>query len=230
MTFTIEADTENRTDKDQILFDGQLRLGSGAKILAGTRIEPPVYLAEDARVLSEVTIGKYSYIGRGSIVIRTNIGRYCSIGHDCQINYFRNHPTDWLSTHPFQFDRKIFAFWPEYSEFTKEHFDWEASQRHVTIEHDSWIGAAVFIFQGITIGLGSIVGARSTVIKSTPRFSISYGSPAETKRFRFDEATQGYIIESEWWDKPPDAIQAHRERIRDSLARTERRCDESHSR
>lgn len=48
----------------------------------------------------------------------------------------------------------------------------------ITIENKVWIAEDVYIYKGITVGTGSIVGARSTVTKSLPANSVCVGSPA----------------------------------------------------
>jgi putative colanic acid biosynthesis acetyltransferase WcaF len=49
----------------------------------------------------------------------------------------------------------------------------------VTIEDECWITTDVYIAPGITIGKGTIVGARSSVFKSLPAGKICFGSPAK---------------------------------------------------
>lgn len=48
----------------------------------------------------------------------------------------------------------------------------------VDIEDECWLATDVFIAPGITIGKGTIVGARSSVFKSLPAGKICFGSPA----------------------------------------------------
>ena len=63
--------------------------------------ELPVNL--DADININGTIGAYTYMrGGGSLSGTRSIGRYCSIANDVTIGG-GEHPTDWLSTHPFQY-------------------------------------------------------------------------------------------------------------------------------
>ena len=59
------------------------------------------------------------------------------------------------------------------------------NQPETILEDDVWIGHAVTIIRGITIGEGSIVGANSLVTKDIPPYSIYGGTPAKFLRMRF---------------------------------------------
>jgi acetyltransferase-like isoleucine patch superfamily enzyme len=54
--------------------------------------------------------------------------------------------------------------------------------RPVRIEAKVWIGFESCILPGVTIGEGSIVGARSVVVTDVPPFTIVAGNPARTVR------------------------------------------------
>jgi putative colanic acid biosynthesis acetyltransferase WcaF len=54
----------------------------------------------------------------------------------------------------------------------------------ITIEDDSWIAADAFLAPGVTIGTGSVVGARAVVIKDVPPWSVVAGNPAKVIRDR----------------------------------------------
>ena len=198
--FTVDSEVVNKTGRDTEIFGGRIRLGAGAKISKGTVIEAPVLIAPGARILRDVSIGAYSYVGRNTIVANTQISRYCSIAHDCQINYFRGHPVDWLSTHPFQFDDVNFAFWPDYSKFKKRQFDTDNTQRLVTIGPDVWMGAKACIFGGLQIGAGAIVGALALVRRDVPPYGIVVGSPARTIKYRFSKSIIASLLRLKWWD------------------------------
>ncbi|MGK6351564.1 WcaF family extracellular polysaccharide biosynthesis acetyltransferase [Parapedobacter sp. DT-150] len=49
----------------------------------------------------------------------------------------------------------------------------------IVIEDHAWIAAEAFIHPGVTIGEGSVVGARSVVTKDTPPWMVCSGFPAK---------------------------------------------------
>lgn len=53
---------------------------------------------------------------------------------------------------------------------------------NVVIGRDVWIGDSAYIMKGVTIGHGSVVGARSVVTASTPENVIVAGNPARVIR------------------------------------------------
>jgi acetyltransferase-like isoleucine patch superfamily enzyme len=198
--FTVESEIDNTSNHDIEIFDGSVRLGVGAKISKGTVIEAPVLISPGARILKGVSLGSFAYVGRNSIVTNTQISRFCSIAHDCQINYFRGHPTNWLSSHPFQYDEMNFSFWPGYAEFKKRSFDADDTQRLVTIGPDVWLGAKSCIFGGVQIGAGAIVGAGSLVKHDIEPYGVAVGTPAKIIKYRFNKKTIDKLIQLKWWD------------------------------
>jgi acetyltransferase-like isoleucine patch superfamily enzyme len=52
----------------------------------------------------------------------------------------------------------------------------------IRIERNVWIGFDACILPGVTIGEGSIIGARSVVTQSVPPFTIAAGNPARIVR------------------------------------------------
>ena len=52
----------------------------------------------------------------------------------------------------------------------------------IRIGHNVWIGFDVCVLPGVTIGEGSVVGARSVVIDDVPAFTVVAGNPARRLR------------------------------------------------
>lgn len=65
---------------------------------------------------------------------------------------------------------------------TRRTFDIYAKPVHVG--DGAWIATDVFVAPGVTIGAGTVVGARSTVIDDLPAGMICYGSPAKPVKKR----------------------------------------------
>jgi acetyltransferase-like isoleucine patch superfamily enzyme len=56
--------------------------------------------------------------------------------------------------------------------------DHDGMARPVRIGDNVWIGFDAVILPGVTIGQGSIVGARSVVAEDVPPFTVAAGNPA----------------------------------------------------
>ncbi len=65
--------------------------------------------------------------------------------------------------------------------------DFSIFQKPIIIQDQVWVASDVFIAQGITIGEGSIVAARSSVFKDIPSNKICAGSPVKIIRERIRE-------------------------------------------
>lgn len=71
----------------------------------------------------------------------------------------------------------------------------------VIIGSDCWIGERVSIIGGVTIGDGAMVLAHAVVTKDVPPYAIVGGVPAKILRYRYDEETISFLLETKWWNK-----------------------------
>lgn len=111
-----------------------------------------------------------------------------------------NHPTDWLSTHPFQFGTE-FDHWAECREFSgRLQRSSELIARAPRIGNDVWIGAGAIIARGVNIGDGAIIGAGALVTQDVEPYEVVAGVPARRLRFRFERATVERLLELRWWN------------------------------
>ncbi len=62
-------------------------------------------------------------------------------------------------------------------EYQLETFD--IYQKPIVIEDQAWVATDVYIAPGVTIGKGSVIGARSSVYSDMPAGMICIGSPAK---------------------------------------------------
>lgn len=64
----------------------------------------------------------------------------------------------------------------------------------ITIEDEVWCGAGIIILGGMTLGMGSVIGAGSVVTKSIPPFTMAVGNPCKViKKIFSDEALLEHI-------------------------------------
>ena len=126
---------------------------------------------------------------------RIRIGKYCSIGRDCNFFLHANHRPDWITTSS--------QLW---GPVTPEIADLHMSMGHpsckgdIIIENDVWIGAKSTIMSGITIHNGAVIAAGSTVTKDVPPYSIVAGNPGRVVKYRFNEDQIEKLLNISWWN------------------------------
>ncbi len=176
-----------------------VKLGKNAAL----EYEAPVNLIGSIKISGHVRIGAYTYVvGPSRIGNVPTIGRYCSIAPGLSAGP-SDHPTGWLSTSPFQYSGKKFAFsdWHEEFAFTSRTKKNDPTRElgPVTIGNDVWIGTGVTILNGASIGDGAIVAAGSVVTKPVPPYAIVGGIPAKMIRMRFSEPVVERLLDVQWW-------------------------------
>ena len=171
---------------------------------ARIRLEGPISVGM-FNVASRFELGAFSYMHNGR-AFNIVIGRYCSIGP----NFYAlqpNHPVDWLSTNPFQYQSDSFLGKKShyFDGFETEKF-LRNSNKSILIGNDVWIGANVTLLNGIKVGDGAIIGACSLVTKDVPPYSIVGGNPAKIIRFRFMDSVIADLMNLKWWNLEPCAL------------------------
>lgn len=53
----------------------------------------------------------------------------------------------------------------------------------ITVGEDVWVAADAFVGPGVTLGKGSILGARAVVVRDVPPHAVMAGNPAKLKRY-----------------------------------------------
>lgn len=130
-----------------------------------------------------------------------NIGKYTSIGRDCNFFLHSNHRPDWVTTSS--------QLWgPVTNEIAELHMKigHPSCKGDINIGNDVWIGAKSTIMSGVKIGDGSIIGAGTTVTKDVPPYSIVVGNPGKIVKYRFDENQIEKLLKISWWDWTEDRI------------------------
>ncbi|MBV1882517.1 MAG: putative colanic acid biosynthesis acetyltransferase [Pseudomonadales bacterium] len=130
----------------------------GAKIGANVIIRPSVKITYPWKL----SIGKNSWIG-------DNVDLYTlgeiSIGENAVVSQ-----RSYLCTG--SHDYKSLAF--------------DIYAKPIIIENEAWVSADVYIAPGVTVGAGTVIGARSSVFKSTAKGVVCVGSPAVSIKSRLD--------------------------------------------
>lgn len=132
-------------------------------------------IAQSYFPFKNVKVGNYTYGPLNIVWMAPNntkilIGNYCSIGPKVTFLVGGEHDYKRISTWPFQ------------TIVYKQQTD-NKLNRDIVIEDDVWIGYDSLIMSGITIGKGSVIGARSIVTKNVPPYSIYIGNQIVKGRF-----------------------------------------------
>ena len=81
----------------------------------------------------------------------------------------------------------------------------------ITIEDEVWIGARAVVVGGLTIGMGSVIGAGSVVLSDVPPYCVSVGTPARPVRQIFrDEVLVRHLRALGYTDEVAQATLARR--------------------
>lgn len=182
-------------------------------------IEAPVWLGRSQ--IDTAFIGAFTLINIRKVKDVTNncviecqrIGRFGTIGHSVCIG-LATHSADFLSPHT------LFKF-HDNAEFFACHmhsrdFEWEERMRRKNfaerkkplpiIGNDVWIGYGATVMNGVTIGDGAIIAARSVVTKDVQPYTIVGGNPAKVIRQRFSDKCIEKLLKIKWWDYGPDIL------------------------
>ena len=71
----------------------------------------------------------------------------------------------------------------------------------IEIGNDCWIGDRVEIVGGVKISDGAVVLTGAVVTKDVPPYAVVGGVPARIIKFRYDEQTIQWLLETCWWDQ-----------------------------
>lgn len=176
--------------------------------------------------IKNATLGRYTEVGRGSVVLNSTLGdySYCAryadianaeVGKFCNIASFArlgptDHPMDRASLHHFLY--RSADYWED-ADHDEAFFARRASRR-LRIGHDTWIGHNAIIRPEVSVGHGAVVAAGAIVTKDVPPYTIVTGVPAQPMRRRYDERTAERMIALAWWDWSHGQIRAALEDFR----------------
>jgi acetyltransferase-like isoleucine patch superfamily enzyme len=151
-------------------------------------------------------MGFGSYIGDGSHLSSTSIGRYTSIADNVRLVVGRHPVKEFISTHPaFYTDQNSTSL--QYVKCKKYKEVVYAKDNYlITIGNDVWIGSDAAIIQGVKIGDGAIVACGAIVTHDVQPYSVVAGVPAKVIKYRFDNSQIRILKQTKWWDWPENII------------------------
>ena len=127
----------------------------------------------------EIEIGDRTFISGGTSLIsrsKIKIGNDVTIAWGCTLYDHNSHSLDWQER-----QKDLEQQLNDYNnglDFIKNK-NWETvKSRPITIEDKVWIGFDCTILNGVTIGEGAIVGAKSVVRENVEPYTIVAGNPA----------------------------------------------------
>ncbi|MDO5571256.1 MAG: CatB-related O-acetyltransferase [Bacteroidales bacterium] len=183
-----------------VVYKLELRINTYLKnwIKEDTYISKDTYINEKASLvapfmLESAFVDSYTYIARNSIITRTTIGKFCSIGP----NFFSGwgiHPINGISTSPMFYSTK------KQNGYSLSNIDKVEESKPIIIGNDVFIGANVIILDGITIGDGAVIGAGTVVTKNVPPYAVVVGSPMKIIKYRFSNDTINKLLDIKWWN------------------------------
>ena len=145
--------------------------------------------------LNNISIGSNSLISEGcwfNVNFRSTNDIGISIGNNCHIgrrNFFSSGPLISIGDYSFtSVDCHFLGCGHSFNDpRTPYNLAGLTKGGKIRIGVNCWLATSVTVLEGVSIGHGSIVGARSLVVSDVPPFSLVIGSPARViKRFDFE--------------------------------------------
>lgn len=166
--------------------DVVLRHPGKLKLNSDIVIDDNVVLDAKGENNTGIVIGNKVFIGRNSIVYCQNgditIGNDANIGSNCQI-FSAGRVTIGDSVLMAAYTYLIGGS-HNYEDPDIPIIQQGRSATGITIEDNVWLGAAVKVLDGVTIGEGSIIAAGAVVTNDIPAYSIAGGIPAKVIKTR----------------------------------------------
>lgn len=161
-----------------------------------TVLEAPVRLYGSVLIHKNCSIGRFSFVShRTCLHAGTKVGRYCSIGKNCEIGAWE-HPLGRLSTSSISYS--LAYHFPDHGGV----FPQVPLERPLTtmIGNDVWVGSGAIIRRGVTIGDGAVIAAGAFVSRDVGPYEIFGGTPAKLIRLRFEPEIVRALMALKWWD------------------------------
>jgi acetyltransferase-like isoleucine patch superfamily enzyme len=152
--------------------------------------------------VDEIELGGYCSIADDVRIVLPGGRLYDEDGAELQLTLRGHHREETASTFPIS----ILVPDEPYDEAPAN-----ATGERLVIGDDVWIGYGATVLGQVTVGTGSIVGARAVVVADVPPYSVVGGVPARVLRKRFEDDIVERLLRVGWWDWPEVIVQgAHR--------------------
>jgi len=184
-----------------------VRCGPGARIDSYTKFDGRATL-DAATTIFGSRVGRWTYFGKNTLVIYSDVGAFCSIAANVVIGGGR-HPTDRVTTSPLFYSAAHDNQWGVVAEPMPRRE--ELPRTHVG--NDVWIGYSAVVLPGMRVGDGAVVGAGAVVTQDVEPYSIVAGVPARSLRMRFEPGDVEWLLALRWWDWPDARLKALRARF-----------------
>lgn len=155
---------DNCTIKEGVILDGRSHHDLGIIMRNNVIIRAYSYLdCYDNN--GQIILDEFSQVGQ-HVIIGGNggvyIGKYVMIsGMSCIISATHNYDAQKDTPYYFQGERR----------------------KSIVIEDNVWIGSQCMVFNGVTIGKNSVIGAKSLVTKDIPANCLAFGIPAKVQKY-----------------------------------------------
>jgi acetyltransferase-like isoleucine patch superfamily enzyme len=197
--------------RDRRVFHGLMgqerwQIGEPLGVASDAVIEPYSHIFGGQNI--PAALGAFSY-SHSALPAHVSVGRYCSIARG--VTWLGvDHPVDWATTSPAGYDRSPLQGFQAY--VADRNVGWSprpyTSGASVSVGHDVWIGEEAMIAQGVRIGDGAVVAARSLVTSDVEPYAIVMGAPARLHRRRLPPEIASALQEARWWRYGPEVVQA----------------------
>lgn len=141
--------------------------------------------------INDSTFGRHSFCGYYCEISNCDVGSFCSIANHVIIGGGR-HPMEWISTSPVFYSGRD-SVRAKFAEHSRER------PARVRIGHDVWVGERAILRQGVSVGVGAVIGMGSVVTRDVPPYTVVAGVPARVIRRRFPDSICERLLASNWW-------------------------------
>jgi len=190
--------------ENQNYIGSQVLIGENT-VVKGSNISGRIDIGHNCKIYradlnGNIEIGNFTSIwgpnvDLNALVNGIKIGNYCSIAKNVTFQEF-NHNHSRFTT--YYINKNILK--------NKDHKSDLVSKGSILVEHDVWIGAHSVVLSGAHISTGAIVAANSVVTGFVPPYAIVGGTPAKIIKSRFEPEVCAQLLESRWWDLPPNEL------------------------